>query len=121
MVIWLPSFFLADFSMLDAADTARLITPPGTAPFSSMLPGLPPQPTKVPRRKLGKNFAVLLLRSGYDVADELDFIAMNEFQREFWLRRSAEWQPYLLQHKPLQVTQVYISAHQKCDILHSAN
>lgn len=94
-----------------AAANISLITPLGgeaAGAFSRMFPALPPQATTVPRRKLGQSFAVLLMRSGYDVADALDFVPMDAFQRDFWLRRSSEWQPYQVQYSPLQVTQVRI-------------
>ena len=42
---------------------------------AQLLP-LPPGPIAFPRRQLGLNFAVMLMRSGYDAVDDLDFIAM---------------------------------------------
>jgi hypothetical protein len=35
-------------------------------------------------------FAVLLMRSAYDSVDELDFVAMNKFQKDFWKLRQSE-------------------------------
>ena len=37
---------------------------------------LMPGPISFPRRQLENNFAVLLLRSGYDALDDLDFVGM---------------------------------------------
>ena len=53
-----------------------------------------PKPVTIPRRKLNVNFAVLLLRSGYDAAEELDFVDMTKFQKSFWLLRQNRWETY---------------------------
>lgn len=42
---------------------------------TQLLP-LPPGPIAFPRRQLDLNFAVLLLRSGYEACDDLDFTPM---------------------------------------------
>lgn len=55
---------------------------------------LRPKPPKVLRRKLSQDFAVLLMRSSYSVLDELDCVAMDQFQRDFFLIRSSEYQDY---------------------------
>ena len=34
------------------------------------------------------------MRTSYKVADELDFVPMNEFQKDFFLLRQTEWDPY---------------------------
>ena len=36
----------------------------------------------LPRARLDQDFAVLLMRSSYAVADELDFMPMDAFQQE---------------------------------------
>ena len=56
---------------------------------------LRPKPPKVLRPKLDQDFAVLLMRSSYNVLDELDVVAMDQFQRDFFLIRQAEYQPYV--------------------------
>jgi len=56
-----------------------------------------PQPPKVLRPKLDLDFAVLLMRSSYNVLDELDVVAMDQFQRDFFLIRQAEYEPYVAQ------------------------
>ncbi|KAL1526222.1 hypothetical protein AB1Y20_014947 [Prymnesium parvum] len=53
-----------------------------------------PKVRALPRRRMDLDFAVLLMRTGYQVADELDFVAMNQFQQEFFLFRQAEWERY---------------------------
>lgn len=78
----------------------------------TLLPGPPPLPVTVPRRKLEQSFAVLLMRSGYDVADSLDFTAMDTFQKQFWLQRQSEWEGYRQQYSPLTVTQVQLMLSQ---------
>ena len=41
------------------------------------------------------DFAVLLMRSSYNVLDELDVVAMDQFQRDFFLIRQAEYETYV--------------------------
>jgi hypothetical protein len=62
-----------------------------------------PEPQRAPRRKLEQDFAVLLMRSSYGAADELDFVAMDQFQKEFFLFRQDEYPDYLesLQGAPM--------------------
>ncbi|KAL3147223.1 hypothetical protein ABBQ32_002719 [Trebouxia sp. C0010 RCD-2024] len=64
-----------------------------------------PEPVAFPRKALDQRFAVLLLRSTYDAVDALDFIAMDQFQIQFWKTRQAEYEPYLLQYSPIRVRQ----------------
>mmetsp|Transcript_19679 Transcript_19679/g.60874 ORF Transcript_19679/g.60874 Transcript_19679/m.60874 type:complete len:297 (-) Transcript_19679:106-996(-) len=47
-----------------------------------------------PRQTLNRDFAVLLMRSGYNVTDDLDFVPMDAFQRDFFLRRQNAWESY---------------------------
>lgn len=47
-----------------------------------------------PRQELTTEFAVLLMRTSYNVVDELDFVAMDQFQRQFFLLRQDEWNLY---------------------------
>ena len=64
-----------------------------------------PEPVAIPRRTLRPDFAVSLLRSGYETADSLDFVAMDKFQQDFWLSRRAEWESYKLLYDPIVVEQ----------------
>jgi hypothetical protein len=47
---------------------------------STFIPPPAPEPVKFQRKRLDLKFAVLLMRSSYEAADELDFVAMNKFQ-----------------------------------------
>jgi len=44
------------------------------------------------RLQVDKDLAVLLMRSSYSISDDLDFIAMDQFQKEFFFVRQAEWE-----------------------------
>lgn len=61
-----------------------------------------PKPRLLPRGKIDQDFAVLLMRTSYQVADELDFMPMDEFQKDFFLLRQREWDVY---REQLPVTQ----------------
>jgi len=54
-----------------------------------------PEHVRVPRGFLFQKFAVLLMRSCYEAVDDLDFIAMNDFQKQFFLLRADEWEKYV--------------------------
>lgn len=56
---------------------------------------LRPNPPSVTRPRLDKDFAVLLMRLPYKTVEGMAFVAMDEFQRSFFLRRQAEWQDYV--------------------------
>lgn len=71
--------------------------------LSSFILPFPPSPVLFPRKNLNRKFAVLLMRSAYDAADDLDFIAMDKFQMKFWKLRQSEVEPYTLQYNPLKV------------------
>lgn len=53
------------------------------------------KPVQLVRRPVDQSFAVLLMRSGYNAVDDLDFVAMDEFQAKFFDIRSREWELYL--------------------------
>jgi len=55
---------------------------------------LRPKPAKVLRSRLNLDFAILLMRSSYNALDELDVVPMEQFQRDFFLLREAEYKPY---------------------------
>ena len=52
------------------------------------------KPKLLPRSKLEQDFAVLLMRTSYSLADELDFFPMDEFQKDFFMFRQREWEVY---------------------------
>ncbi len=64
-----------------------------TAVFNIANP-LPP-PVTLTRRNLDQDFAVLLMRSGYQTVDDLDFVAMDRFQQEFFEIRSLAWEKWI--------------------------
>jgi hypothetical protein len=91
------------------AAAALLAVPPPPAPaFADGLGFLPsgsrvslmlqkasrPKVKALPRGRLATEFAILLMRSSYAVADDLDFMPMNEFQRAMFLLRQDEWDTY---------------------------
>lgn len=52
------------------------------------------KPPKTLRRKLSQDFAVLLMRSSYNALDDLNCVGMDQFQRDFFLLRSSEYEAY---------------------------
>jgi hypothetical protein len=92
-------------SVLTAALTAALsLTPmspsPAVAAFGDMLTALPqanrdwqrvgfleeklrPKVRALPRRRMDIDFAILLMRTSYQVADELDFMPMDAFREQY--------------------------------------
>lgn len=64
-----------------------------------------PKAPKVIRSKLDQDFAVLLMRSSYNALDQIDCVAMDQFQRDFFFIRQAEYQPYIEQLGPGVVQQ----------------
>lgn len=55
---------------------------------------LRPRPARVLRPRMNLDFAVLLMRSSYNAVDEIDVVAMDQFQRDFFLVRQAEYRTY---------------------------
>lgn len=49
------------------------------------------KPPRMLRPKLNRDFAVLLMRSSYNVLDALDCVAMDQFQRDFFLIRQGQF------------------------------
>jgi hypothetical protein len=58
------------------------------------------KPPKVLRSNMNLDFAVLLMRSSYNALDLIDCVAMDQFQRDFFLLRQAEYQNYVEQLGP---------------------
>jgi hypothetical protein len=54
-----------------------------------------PKPKKLFRRPIDQKFAVLLMRTSYAVLDEMDVVAMDQFQRDFFLFRSTYYEDYV--------------------------
>ena len=57
-----------------------------------------PAHISIPRKTIDLPFAVQLMRSSYNTADELDFVPMDEFQKTFFLFRQSEWEDYRKYH-----------------------
>lgn len=53
-----------------------------------------PKPARVLRPRMNLDFAVLLMRSSYNAVDEIDIVAMDQFQKDFFLIRQAEYKYY---------------------------
>lgn len=62
-------------------------------------------PPKILRQTLNLDFAVLLMRASYNAVDELDFVGMDQFQKDFFLIRQAEYLPYVNELGPGMVKQ----------------
>ena len=56
---------------------------------SQLLRLIRPKPPRILRTKLNQDFAVLLMRSSYNVLDQLDCVAMDQFQRDFFIIRQG--------------------------------
>ena len=68
--------------------------PAGSRLRESLELSLRPKVRALPRRQMQMDFAVMLMRAGYAVTDDLDFIAMNQFQKDFFVLRQGEWDRY---------------------------
>lgn len=64
--------------------------------LATVVQSLKPKPVLFARRQLDLPFAVLLMRSAYEVVDELDVIAMDQFQKRFFERRQEAWAHYIV-------------------------
>ena len=54
--------------------------------------------SRLPRTLVYRPFAVLLMRSCYDAVDALNFVPMDQFQKDFFLLRQNEWEKYLAEN-----------------------
>ena len=57
-----------------------------------------PKPVGLPRKRMDLSLAVLLMRSSYGIVDDLDFIPMDMFQKDFFIFRQDEWEDYKGKH-----------------------
>lgn len=90
-------FPLSSFPFPDNPQVKSLLDPPSRRELLQR-----PKVRRFPRLRLELDFAILLMRCSYAVADDLDFMPMNDFQRNFFLLRQREWESYRLE---LPVTQ----------------
>ena len=65
---------------------------------------------RLPRTLVYRPFAVLLMRSCYDAVDQLNFVPMDQFQKDFFLLRQNEWEKYLAENDCKQVCLRHITA-----------
>lgn len=86
----LPALASAERTGLLDVDATGLSLPRA---FELSLPK--PDLLRANRQPLDQQFAVCMMRSSYNTVDELDFCAMDAFQKEFFVTRQDEWQPYL--------------------------
>jgi hypothetical protein len=100
--IGLLSPFLAPGLCHAVAPITQYETETGLAKVARLLR---PDPPKILRQRLARDFAVLLMRSSYAVTDVLDIVPMNQFQRDFFLIRSSEYEPYVASLGPGYVKQ----------------
>ncbi|GKY96109.1 hypothetical protein MPSEU_000571300 [Mayamaea pseudoterrestris] len=89
--------FMTPFlSLTQSSRAAAPITQAETHSASArLLRAARPKPIRALRPKLQLDFAVLLMRSSYNALDEIDCVAMDQFQRDFFLIRQAEYEPYV--------------------------
>jgi hypothetical protein len=93
-------------TMVDSAYAVAPITQTETETgMSKVMRLLRNNPPKILRQRLAQDFAVLLMRTSYSIVDELDIIPMNQFQRDFFLIRTAEYEPYIQSLGPGYVQQ----------------
>lgn len=77
------------------AMAAPPLTPEEADSFSARAErALRPKPPKVLRTRMNLDFAVLLMRSSYNAVDTIDIVPMQQFQKDFFLVRQAEYQYY---------------------------
>jgi len=90
---------ISSISVSECFSSNVLAAPPLTAEeadnFQARLErGLRPKPARVLRQRMNLDFAVLLMRSSYNAVDEIDIVAMDRFQKDFFLIRQAEYKFY---------------------------
>jgi hypothetical protein len=76
-----------------------LAAPPLTADVADSISAraeraLRPRPAKVLRPRMNLDFAILLMRASYNAVDDIDVVPMDQFQRDFFLVRQAEYKTY---------------------------
>lgn len=96
---WLSCMSSASTTSILLAQSIANAAPPLTAEEADNTSArferaLRPKPPKVLRPRMNLDFAVLLMRSSYNAVDTIDIVAMDQFQRDFFLIRQAEYQPY---------------------------
>eukprot|EP00978_Attheya_sp_CCMP212_P043000 scaffold272907_cov60-Attheya_sp.AAC.4 len=108
-LFWLAGNSMAAISSLSVVSPANAAPPMSAGEADNVGAradrALRPKPPKVLRQRLQQDFAVLLMRSSYNALDELNCVAMDQFQRDFFFIRQAEYQPYVNMLGPGSVKQ----------------
>ncbi len=86
-------------TILPSGQRGALAAPPLTADVADNLQAraertFRARPAKVLRPRMNLDFAVLLMRASYNAVDDIDVVAMDQFQRDFFLVRQAEYGAY---------------------------
>lgn len=95
---WLERGSTAYASALPAVIDPAAVPGGGSLRFAAPVP----EPVRFPRSRLDRRFAVLLMRSTYEAVDDLDFVAMNNFQVTFWKTRREAFENYKLAAPPFE-------------------
>ena len=90
---------ISSISIAAGLSQSALAAPPLTAEeadnFQARLErGLRLKPQRVLRQRMNLDFAVLLMRSSYNAVDDINIVAMEQFQKDFFLIRQAEYKYY---------------------------
>ena len=87
---------ISTLPFIDVANAATPLTAQEADNFNAKLERkLRKPPPKILRQTMNLDFAILLMRSSYNAVDELDFVAMDQFQKDFFLIRQSEYLPYV--------------------------
>lgn len=79
----------------EASPAAQLqALPAGTRARELLEAKLRPRVKALPRREVSQGFAVKLMRTSYQTTDDMDFVPMDQFQKDQFLFRQDEWEPY---------------------------
>ena len=95
----MTSVMLSTDAILTSHPRDALAAPPLTAEvadnFSARVErAFRPTPVKVLRPRMNLDFAVLLMRASYNAVNDIDIVPMDQFQRDFFLTRQAEYKTY---------------------------
>ena len=77
---------------LDLPDLAKLVGGKTSKPGA----------IRIPRRQVNDQLAVACMRALYGTIEDLNIVAMNEYQKEFWTFRQSQQPEYLQIIEPLK-------------------
>lgn len=93
-----PLKLLLQSSTSAPASTLTKLSVGRAADFPDIFTSEAALPLLLTRPQLNLSFAVYLMRSSYNAADELDYMPMDEFQKDFFLFRQNQWLDYKNDH-----------------------